>query len=60
MNIEQTTERVARAVDTVLDQMEGGQKPNPLAVLKANVALYVAERDGIPAEDWQTHLRPRA
>ncbi|MEV7177742.1 hypothetical protein [Kitasatospora sp. NPDC093679] len=59
MSTEQAAAWAARAVDTVLDQMETGQTPNAADVLAANVALFAAERDGIPAADWQRHLRPR-
>ncbi|MEU4583693.1 hypothetical protein AB0F92_16635 [Kitasatospora aureofaciens] len=59
MNNEQTAEWAATAIDTVLDQMDAGQKPNPADVLVANVALYAAERDGVPSENLQKHLRTR-
>ncbi|OKI95094.1 hypothetical protein [Kitasatospora sp. CB01950] len=59
MNSEETAERAASAVDTVLDQMDAGQKPNAADVLVVNVALFAAEREGIQPESWQKHLRAR-
>lgn len=41
----------AQAVDTVINQMQGGtQKPNPADVLVANVAVHAAARAGATAE----------
>jgi hypothetical protein len=54
-----TARRVAAAVDTVLDQLGAGRKPNAVDVLVANVALFVAERDGVQPETWHEHLRNR-
>ncbi|MFE9427797.1 hypothetical protein ACFYNO_33105 [Kitasatospora sp. NPDC006697] len=54
-----TARRVAAAVDTVLDQVEAGHKPNVADVLVANVALFVAERDGVQPGSWHEHLRNR-